>query len=134
MPTRRKTTQEEAPTMTEVHAEPYEEDADWDGAVEAVPADEDPADDVVTVPGRKGRKPLTLPAAAGRFERAKLAVAKLGALDVEAERARILARIERDNERLAKLEGHGAAVKDAAEELASAEAEFTDALSAVSSS
>ncbi|MFM9643152.1 hypothetical protein [Streptomyces turgidiscabies] len=118
--------------MTEVTAEPYEEDTEWDGTVEAGPAlAEGDSDDVVNVPRKRGRAPLTLPSAAGRFERAKAAVAKLAALDVEAERDKIQAQMERLTERLARLDGHDADVKAAGEELTAAEAEFNAALAAV---
>ncbi|NEB04522.1 hypothetical protein [Streptomyces sp. SID13726] len=120
--------------MTEVKAEPYEEDPEWDGTVEEGPAlAESDSDDVADVPRRRGRAPLTLPSAAARFERAKAAVAKLDALDVEAERAKIQGQMERLTERLAKLDGHESAVKEAAEELAAAETEFNAALTAVQS-
>lgn len=123
---------EEPTGLVEVSAEEYEEDPEWDGTVEELPAD-DPgnSDDVVNAPKRRGRTPLTLPAAAGRFERAKAAVARLASLDVEGERAKLNAQRERIDERLAKLDGHETAVKDAGEELREAEAAFTAALAEV---
>ncbi|MEU9654827.1 hypothetical protein [Streptomyces chartreusis] len=118
--------------MAEVTAEPYEEDEEWDGTVEAGPATaESDSDDVVNVPRKRGRAALTLPTAAARFERAKAAAAKLATLDVEAERAKITGQMERLTERLAKLDGHESSVKEAAEELASAETEFNAALAAI---
>jgi len=133
MVTRRKASAPaEATDMAEVKADPYEEDETWDGTVEEGPAlAESDSDDVVSVPRKRGRAALTLPTAAGRFERAKAAVAKLTALDVEAERAKIQGQMERLTERLANLDGHETSVKAAAEELAAAETEFNAALAAI---
>ncbi|MEV1049653.1 hypothetical protein [Streptomyces sp. NPDC049887] len=118
--------------MQEVNAQPYEEDENWDGSIEEGPADAAPeSDDVVKAPRRRGRAPLTLPAAAARFEKAKAVVARLSSLDVEAERAKITAQRERLDERLARLDGHAASVKDATEELSAAEDMFRIALEAV---
>ncbi|MBM9504539.1 hypothetical protein [Actinacidiphila acididurans] len=113
---------------TEVYAEPYEEDPAWDGTVEAVPADEESE---ASASGKRGRRALTLPAAAARYERARHALARLDALDVDAERAKILARIERDNERLSRLDGHEEATIKAREELSAAQAAFNAACDAV---
>lgn len=122
----------EAVGMTEVAAVPYEEDPEWDGAVEDAPANADGnSDDVVNVPKKRGRTALTLPTAAARFEKAKAACARLASLDVEAERAKIQGQMERLTERLAKLDGHEAEEKAADVELTAAEAEFTAALAAV---
>ncbi|MGP4083172.1 hypothetical protein [Streptomyces sp. KR55] len=114
--------------MTEVTAEPYEEDAEWDGSIDDGPAD---SDDVVNAPKRRGRAPLTLPALAGAFERAKRRVERLEATDVGAERAKIEGQMERLTERLAKLDGHEAELKDAHTERETAEREFRAALAAV---
>lgn len=120
----------EVAEMTEITAVAYEEDSEWDGTVEDAPAD---SDEVASVPRKRGRAPLTLPTAAGRFERAKAAHARLASLDVEAERAKITGQMERLTERLAKLDGHESDVKAAGEELTAAEAEFNAALTAVQS-
>ncbi|WP_340376458.1 hypothetical protein U5640_15925 [Streptomyces sp. SS7] len=119
--------------MVEVTAEPFEDDPNWDGSVEEMPEAQGDSDDVVSVPRKRGRAPLTLPAAAARFEKAKAALERLSALDVEAERARITGQMERLTERLAKLDGHESSVKAAGEELSTAEAEFNAALAAVQS-
>lgn len=139
-PRRRKAAEETAAEeidMTQpVTAEPYEEDPNWNGEVEDAPADVDPqpdGDDVITVPKRRGRAPLQLPAAAKRYEKAKAAVAKLSGTDVTAEREKVAARIERDRERLAELDGHDDQVTAAQEELTQAEQEFNAALAAVQS-
>lgn len=119
-----------------VTAEPYEEDENWNGEVEDAPADDAPqpdGDDVVKVPKKRGRAPLQLPAAAKRFEKAKAAFARLNATDVTAEREKVTARIERDKQRLAELDGHDDQVNAAQEELSQAEAEFNTALQAVQS-
>ncbi|MGY0060846.1 hypothetical protein ACWY4P_30600 [Streptomyces sp. LZ34] len=118
-----------------VTAEPYEEDPDWDGEIEDAPTAGVPQsdDDVVTVPKRRGRAPLQLPAAAKRYEKAKEAVARLSATDVTAEREKLAARIERETARLAELDGHDDQVKEAQEELTAAEQEFNTALAAVQS-
>lgn len=119
---------------TEVTAEPYQEDPNWDGTVEDMSADAQPeSDEVVNVPKRRGRRPLTLPNAAARFERAKAAVARLSALDVAAEREKLDAQAERLDERRAKLDGHDTQVKEAAEELEAAEEAFNAALADVQS-
>jgi hypothetical protein len=133
MAARRKTTESaETPVgLVEVTAEPFEDDPDWDGTVEEMPADTDSGDAVVDVPRRKGRAPLTLPAAAGRFEKAKAALQRLSALDVEAEREKLTAQAERVAERLAKLDGHETAVAEAHEELREAEAAFNAALAEI---
>ncbi|MEU0808665.1 hypothetical protein [Streptomyces sp. NPDC005970] len=118
-----------------VTAEPYEEDPNWDGEIEDAPAVDVPQsdDDVVTVPKRRGRAPLQLPAAAKRYEKAKDAVTKLSGTDVTAEREKLAARIERDTARLAALDKHDDQVKAANEELTAAEQEFNTALAAVQS-
>lgn len=118
--------------MTEVQAEPYEEDKEWDGTVEdGPPLAEGDSDDVVSVPKRRGRAPLTLPSAAARFEKAKAVCARLASLDVDAERAKIQGQMERLTERLAKLDDHAGDVKAADVELTAAETEFNAALAAV---
>ena len=123
--------------MTEVTAEAYEEDPNWDGKVEDLPADgqaeSSGSDDVVNVPKKRGRKPLTLPNAAARFERAKTAVARLAALDVAAERAKLDAQAERLDERRAKLDGHDQEVADAQRELTDAENAFNAAVEEIQS-
>ncbi|MBW8087771.1 hypothetical protein IGW14_06850 [Streptomyces hygroscopicus subsp. hygroscopicus] len=119
--------------MTQATAEPYEEDPNWNGEVEDAPANVEPqnGDDVVSIPKRRGRAPLQLPAAAKRYEKAKAAVAKLTATDVTTEREKVAARIERDRERLAELDSHDDQVNAAQEELTQAEQEFNAALAAV---
>lgn len=139
MPPRRRKAAEETATeevnMSEVTAEPYEEDENWDGeTVENAPTDVEPqpdGDDVVNAPKKRGRAPLQLPAAAKRYEKAKAALARLKITDVTAEREKVNARIDRDRERLAELDGHDDQVKAAQEELTQAEQEFNNALAAV---
>ncbi|WP_329274762.1 hypothetical protein [Streptomyces sp. NBC_01451] len=114
--------------MTEVQAQAYEEDPEWDGAVEGEPAE---SDDVVDVPKRRGRAPLTLPTLAGKYERAKVRVERLEDTDVEAERDKVRVQMERLTERLARLDGHEAEIKEARAELTDAEREFHAALAAV---
>ncbi|MEU4150847.1 hypothetical protein [Streptomyces sp. NPDC026659] len=120
--------------MTEVTAEPYTEDDDWDGSIEEGPATaEDTSDNVVNAPKRRGRAPLTLPTLAAKYERAKVRVERLEATDVEAEREKIRVQMERLTERGARLDSHESDLKDAHAELTESKSAFDAALAAVQS-
>lgn len=68
--------------MSEVLAEPYGDDEEWDGAVDSEAPEAEP-----TAPVKRGRKPLTFAKIAGEYERAKVKFDKAQkAYDTHAER------------------------------------------------
>jgi hypothetical protein len=124
---RRKSAPVEEETMSEVTAESYQEDPEWDGNADEVAEGEAPKK-------RTGRKPMVLPEAGRRLEKATLVHAKLSALDVDAEREKLNAKLTKVQGDLAAVNDHEEKVKAAEVELSEAQSAFDDAVKAVTGS
>ncbi|MFF0183495.1 hypothetical protein [Streptomyces sp. NPDC005244] len=110
--------------MSEVVAEPYEDDEDWDGTVDGAAPEAEPE------PKKRGRKPLTFAKVAGDFERATVKFDKAQkAFDTHASRLKA-AHLKYE---AVKSEGAhiGPALEEAGEVLDAARAAFEEAHAAL---